>query len=131
LIDNTVDRFPANQQGKWLNRKFRITSTNDFQRVRHSGKRYAHPLVMIIVGESKDENSHVGIITGKSVGNAVKRNLARRRIREILNGCLIQFKQPHDIVVIARPSIDNAQYLELNQAINGLLKKDFGLTRWK
>jgi ribonuclease P protein component len=91
--------------------------------VRHSGKTYAHPLAVVTVTESSSENVRVGIITGKSIGNAVKRNLAKRRIRKIFSDHLINFQQAYDIVVIARPAISDASYEEIEKAISGLLKK--------
>ena len=100
-----------------MNRSYRITSTNDFQRVRHSGKTYAHPLVLIIVSNSQSEKSHVGIITSKAIGNAVIRNKTRRRIRSIFTEHLINFIQPYDIVVIARSAIANASYQQVRSAI--------------
>jgi ribonuclease P protein component len=106
-----------------LNRKYRITSTNEFQRVRHSGRSYAHPLLVVITLASQNEDSHCGIITGKIIGNAVKRNKARRRIRSILDKHLINFKQPHDIVVIARTPISQANFTEIEEALSGVLQK--------
>jgi len=104
-----------------LNRSYRITSTNDFERVRHSGKTYAHPLVVIIVSNGLSGNSRVGIITSKSIGNAVARNKARRRIRSVFKDYLTNFIQPYDIVVIARSAIATASYQEIETAIAELL----------
>lgn len=106
-----------------MNRKYRITCTNEFQRVRHSGKTYAHPLIVIVAAESQSENSHFGIITSKAIGNAVTRNKARRRIRSILSKHLINFKQPHDIVVIARKPISQVSFEEIEEALCGVMQK--------
>jgi ribonuclease P protein component len=91
--------------------------------VRHSGKKYAHPLVVVYITNSIDENPHCGIVTGKSIGNAVRRNLAKRRIRRIVSENLTRFKQARDIVIIARPSISNAKYSEIDEAIEELFQK--------
>ena len=91
--------------------------------MRHSGKTYAHPLVLIIVSSSLSENSHVGIITSKAIGNAVIRNRTRRRIRSIFTEYLINFIQPYDIVVIARSAIADASYQQIKSAIAELLFK--------
>ena len=36
-----------------MQRKFRLTRSEDFKRVRRSGKSYAHPLVILIVQNSE------------------------------------------------------------------------------
>jgi ribonuclease P protein component len=101
-----------------LNRKFWITSTNDFKRVRLSGKSYAHPLVVIICTQGLAENSRAGIITGKSIGNAVERNKARRRLRVILSEYLPTMKNSSDMVVIGRASINKATFQDIKMAVH-------------
>jgi ribonuclease P protein component len=79
--------------------------------------------MVVNAAASLNEDSHIGIITSKSIGNAVKRNKARRRIRNILGKHLINFKQPHDIVVIARTPISQANFVEIEEALCGVLQK--------
>ena len=106
-----------------MNRKFWITSTNDFKRVRLSGRSYAHPLVVIICTNGQAKESRAGIITGKSIGNAVKRNRARRRLRAILGQYLPTLKTPSDLVIIGRNSISGASFQEIKLAVGNLLKR--------
>lgn len=79
--------------------------------------------MVVNAAESLNEDSHIGIITSKTIGNAVKRNKARRRIRNILNKHLINFKHPHDIVVIARTPVSQASFVEIEEALTGVLQK--------
>jgi ribonuclease P protein component len=78
---------------------------------------------VVIVAGSQSEKSHAGIITSKAIGNAVERNRARRRIRSVMAGHLINFIQPHDIVIIARKPIVEATYKDIEQAIREELHK--------
>jgi len=116
-----------------LNRKYWITSTNDFKRVRLSGRSYAHPLVVIIPLAGTESYSRAGIITGKSIGNAVKRNRARRQLRVILSEFLPQLKTPADLVIIGRMPIHEASFQEIRLAVQkmliraGLLEKNDSL----
>ena len=64
-----------------MQRKFRLTRSTDFKRVRRDGKSYAHPLIVLIALENQLSITRVGVTAGKSVGNAVKRNRAKRLIR--------------------------------------------------
>ena len=104
-----------------MNRKFWITSTNDFKRVRLTGKSYAHPLVVIICAQGLVANSRAGIITGKSIGNAVKRNQAKRRLRVILGQYLPRIAPPSDLVIIGRMAIKDADFKEIDLAVQKLL----------
>ena len=104
-----------------MNRSFRITNTNDFKRVRREGKSYAHPLMVVISASGLCENSRVGIITGKSIGNAVYRNRARRRLRAILSGMIEQTRSKADLVVIARNPINDASFVEIQRVLKSLL----------
>lgn len=91
--------------------------------MRHSGKSYAHPLVLVTVAEGLVEHSRCGIITSKTIGNAVTRNRTRRQIRSIISNHLINFLHVHDIVVVARKPIVNASYQEIEEAISSLMRK--------
>ena len=106
-----------------MNREHRLTKTNEIKRVRLEGKSYAHPLLVLSAVKGSMDHTRVCVITGKSIGNAVKRNRARRRVKAILMNLLIQIKEPSDIVVIARAPISSVEFWEIQKAAIGLLKK--------
>jgi ribonuclease P protein component len=91
--------------------------------VRLSGRTYAHPLVVIICADGHTDNCRAGIITGKSIGNAVRRNQARRRLRAIISQYLPLMKKSEDLVIIGRTKISAANYLEIKLAVETLLIK--------
>lgn len=65
-----------------------------------------------------------GLTASKKVGNAVKRNRARRRLREALKQCLPLYGLlGHDYVAIARPQTIDAKWQELLEDIIHLLKR--------
>ena len=106
-----------------MKRKFRITRSIDYKRVRRSGKSYAHPLVVLVKLPNELDQSRVGIVAGKSVGNAVKRNRAKRQLRAIFSEFIADLSIPSDIVIIAREQIVGEKYLEIRSAIVQLLTK--------
>ena len=67
-----------------MQRKLRLTRSTDFKRVRHDGKSTAHPFLVLIALENQLSITKVGVTAGRSVGNAVKRNRAKRLIRAAL-----------------------------------------------
>jgi len=106
-----------------VKRGFRLARSIDFQRVRRIGKSYAHPLVVLIIAPNDLENLRVGIVAGRSVGNAVQRNRAKRRLRACFSSLLPDLQESKDIILLARKPVDQAGYLEIFAAVQGLLKR--------
>lgn len=106
-----------------MKRKFRLTSATDFKRVRRSGKSYAHPLVVLISTPNTHETSRFGISAGRSVGNAVHRNKAKRQLREIIRHLITVIPCGWDLVILARRPITGANYRDINAAVQQLLSK--------
>jgi ribonuclease P protein component len=103
--------------------RFRLTRSTDFQRVRRIGKSYAHPLVVLIAAPNEQEQLRVGIVTGKSIGSAVRRNLAKRRMRACVEQCLPDLPGGFDLVFLARKPMDQAGFAEICVAVHVLLKR--------
>jgi ribonuclease P protein component len=106
-----------------VKRKNRITRTIDFKRVRQTGKTYAHPLAVILVAKGIEGQKRIGLIVGKAIGNAVTRNLIKRRLRSISDQLIPQLNKDVDIVVIAKVPILAATYQSIHQALSESLKR--------
>jgi ribonuclease P protein component len=104
-----------------MKRKFRLRSSTDFKRVRRLGKSYAHPLVVLIKHPNQAGLSRFGVAAGRSIGNAVQRNRAKRRIREIIRKQLATIQPGWDIIFLARESINTASHASLQEAIDQLM----------
>jgi ribonuclease P protein component len=104
-----------------LQRKFRLTRSEDFKRVRRSGKSYAHPLVVLIVQTHEQPRLKVGVAAGRTVGTAVHRNRAKRLIREAMRPLLPDIASNLDLILIARPGLVTATLEETRQALFNLL----------
>ena len=118
-----------------MQRKFRLTRSEDFKRVRRSGKSYAHPLVVLIVqthdrrSSPVDQRSNpvdqprikVGVAAGRTVGTAVHRNRAKRLLREAMRTLLPNIASNLDLILIARPGLVTATLEETRQALLNLL----------
>lgn len=66
---------------------------------------------------------HVGIAAGRSLGGAVQRNRAKRRLRAVLHDLLPTLQPGYDIVLLARQSMARAKFPELQFAVQNLLKR--------
>jgi ribonuclease P protein component len=113
-----------------VQRKFRLTRSEDFKRVRRSGKSYAHPLVVLIV-QTNDQRSNpvdqprvkIGVAAGRTVGTAVHRNRAKRLLREAMRALLPGISSNLDLILIARPGLVTATLEETRQALLTLLER--------
>lgn len=106
-----------------MQRKFRLTRSEEFKRVRQSGKSYAHPLIVLVVRANEADGLHVGIAAGRTVGGAVKRNRAKRLLREAMRPLLPSIAPGRDLVLIARPALAASTLTEARHALQIVLKQ--------
>jgi ribonuclease P protein component len=106
-----------------VQRKFRLTRSEDFKRVRRSGKSYAHPLVVLIVQTHDQPRVKVGVAAGRTVGTAVYRNRAKRLLREAMRTLTPNITLGLDLILIARPGLASATLEETRQALLILLQR--------
>jgi ribonuclease P protein component len=106
-----------------VRRKFRLSRSTDFQRVRRFGKSYAHPLLVLVKLPNELDTSRFGVAAGRSVGSAVRRNRAKRLLREALRASLASIQNGWDLVVIARRPMADATFQEIQSALNQLLSR--------
>jgi ribonuclease P protein component len=106
-----------------VQRRFRLTRSEDFKRVRRSGKSYAHPLVVLIVQKSDQPRLRVGVAAGRTVGTAVHRNRAKRLLREAMRTIIPNIASSIDLILIARPGLVSASLEETRRALFNLLQR--------
>jgi ribonuclease P protein component len=76
------------------------------------------------VRENRLPHSRFGIVVGIKVHKrAVKRNLVRRRISEILRLHLPKIKKGYDVMVLVQPKSVGIDYAELETQVLSCLKK--------
>jgi ribonuclease P protein component len=106
-----------------VQRKFRLTRSEDFKRVRRSGKSYAHPLVVLIVQTHEQPRVKIGVAAGRTVGTAVHRNRAKRLLREAMRSLIPSISSNLDLVLIARPGLVTATLEDTRHALLTLMKR--------
>jgi ribonuclease P protein component len=104
-----------------VKRNQRLTRSEDINRVRREGTTYAHSSIVLGFLPNQIERNRTAVIAGRSVGGAVQRNLAKRRIRSAFQGLLLDLNQGYDLVLIARKSILELQYKTLVSSLRSLL----------
>jgi len=107
-----------------VKRRFRLTGSADIKRVRRSGKSYAHPLVVLYVLPAEaSEAARVCVNAGWSVGNAVRRNRAKRLLRAAIGPLMPQLAPGSDLLLIARAPLLRSDMERARQALTGLLDR--------
>jgi ribonuclease P protein component len=109
-----------------VQRRFRLTRSEDFKRVRRSGKSYAHPLVVLIVlKHEKNDNPRlrVGVTAGRTVGTAVTRNRTKRLLREAMRPLIPNIASGSDLILVARAGLIPASLTDTRQAVMNLLQR--------
>jgi len=91
--------------------------------VRRSGKSYAHPLLVLILQAGNDPNSRFAVTAGKSIGNAVQRNRAKRLLREALREVITDFPPGYKGILIARKPLVDASCSQTSAALKSLLNQ--------
>ena len=77
----------------------------------------------MIANPNELDSTRIGVMAGKSLGGAVRRNRAKRRLREALRQMLPELKGGWDIVVIGRKALNEADWESVKSALEGLLRQ--------
>jgi ribonuclease P protein component len=97
-----------------LSRGNRITSTRTFARAVRKGRRAgARTLVVHLSSTSEVGAPLVGFVVSKAVGNAVTRNLVKRRLRHLTREWIDSLPGSAVLVVRAMPAAGAASYRDL------------------
>lgn len=99
-----------------------LKMNTQFQKLYKKGKSCVAPSCVIYVRRNGLGYNRLGITAGKKIGNAVVRNRAKRRLRELFRIRLPYMKTGFDFVAVARMRTASAPYEKLAADFDGLLK---------
>jgi ribonuclease P protein component len=107
-----------------LTRARRVTRRADYQRVLGNAPRTHGRFFTLVVAPNTLGRVRLGMVASRKLGNAVKRNLAKRLIREIFrrsdrtaSGVSL------DVVVIPRPALFTADFSSLQEDFDATLRR--------
>ena len=103
--------------------KNRLRLATDFARLRKNGHKFVHPLAILIYCENDKEDIRFAFPASKKTGNAVKRNRARRLLREAVRLQLPSLKIGYDCLLIVRNRTSKASFNEVSEAVESLFKR--------
>ena len=100
-----------------------LKQNHEFRRLYNKGKSAVSPYFAVYCRKTGRDHSRLGITTGVKLGNAVKRNFVRRRIRELYRTNEDKFLPGYDIVVVARTRAIFGRYADLERNFLHQMKK--------
>lgn len=106
-----------------LQPRHRLRRPADVQRVQQAGKSWRHPLVILLIQPNSLSVSRFAFVASRHVGKAVQRNRAKRLLREVVRAHLPDIQPGWDCVLIARPSLHQAAFGEVDTAVTQLLQR--------
>ncbi len=115
----------------------RIKKSSEFQKISSSGYKFFSKTITLLSKQTpqnyfqdltKNQNAQnfcrVGYTVSKTVGGAVVRNFAKRRLREAFRNLgILHAKNHYDYVVIARKEIANADFNKIVGDLKFCLKR--------
>ena len=107
----TADRLSARQR---FRPQDRIRKRSDYQTIYDKGRRIPSGSFVLFVMRNALERPRLGITVTRRIGNAVRRNRAKRLLREIFRRHKAELTSV-DIVVNGRSGLPDAQYAKLEE----------------
>ncbi len=89
----------------------------DFDAVYKRGRSVGDKYVVLFYLKNGLDHNRTGFLASKKVGNSVKRNRARRLMRESFRHIAEELPQGYDIILIARNTIPGRSFMEVDNSI--------------
>ena len=102
-------------------RIFALSKNEEFKKLLQQ-KKISNKYVTIFFGRLDNKNKNklnISFVTKKKIGNAVKRNKIKRRLRNIVNDAVknISLKFDYSYLVIAKPTMLNNNYAIIKETL--------------
>jgi ribonuclease P protein component len=109
--------------GENMQHTYTLKTNNDFRRIYNRGKSFVSSGIVVYVTRNSAGYNRIGLTVGKKIGNAVKRNRAKRVMREAFISFENRLKSGYDIVLVARGKTVFIKSTEVAKFLNDLLTK--------
>ena len=100
-----------------------LKKNHEFRRLYQKGASAVAGGMVLYCRKNRLGHNRVGFTVSVKLGNAVKRNRARRRLREVYRLAGPRLRQGWDIILVARGRTLTASWKELNDSFLRLCRK--------
>lgn len=100
-----------------------LRKQTDFDRLYKKGKSVGDKYVVVIYLRNGLDVTRTSFLASKKVGNSVKRNRARRLMRESFRGFSSCIPAGYDIVIIARNTITGKKFSDVDDSLRHAMRR--------
>lgn len=109
---------------RMLSKKNRLSKKKDFDAVFKQGRGVSGKFLFLKKRENSQAESRIGLVApAKHFKGAVLRNKIKRRLREQTRNRLSQTKKGYDIVIVAKPGLENIDSQQAGKEVERILKR--------
>ncbi len=106
-----------------IKRMYSLKKNKEFAFAYRRGRAVSSDLLTLIYVRRGKDITRAGFAVGKKVGKAVVRNKVKRRLREAYTRVLAEVKPGYSLVFVAKGPTAQAEFCELEKALNLLLRR--------
>ncbi len=108
---------------RFMKRENRLKLNRDFRKLYSKGKTASCGCVAVYALKTKRPLVRVGLTVGKGVGNAVKRNRAKRLLRVAFDNVSVGISGGYDIIIVARNRIDGKTSIQVTHDLKNAFNR--------
>lgn len=113
----------SDKPGLGFTKAERIAHSNDFSSAFSKGQWGVHRVVRVVVAKNERPHSRYGFAVSKRFGNAVRRNLIKRRMREAIRQIKHDLPTGYDCVLLPSKFTPCPEYRDMLDVLPGLITK--------
>lgn len=107
-----------------------LRKKKDFSSVYNRGKSVGDRYIVLFYKKNGLTHNRLAFLASKKVGNSVKRNRARRLMKESLRLSDVDLPCGYDFIFIARNTICDAKCKEVQKSLMSALKRTGVIKKW-
>ena len=108
-----------------LAKQFRIVDAAGFRRVMRNGRKITTPHLVMYVAPASGSVPRVGFVVSGKYGNAIARNVARRRLRSVVWGLIRSGSLSSDLFIRVRADSGTPEWEQLVAEVHSLPELSF------
>lgn len=104
-------------------KKIVLRKKSDFSSIYNKGKSVGDRFVVLFYRQNHLPYNRTGFLASKKVGNSVKRNRARRLMKESYRTIKNDLPQGYDFIIIARNTISERKCADVEKSLKSAFRK--------